>query len=112
MDTDKLLRRFTTECMSSPETCDLAQDNTTSTELEAQIYDLIEKLKYNPVFYQEDIINYGVVKKLVIYNTLYRPKDWKLLATVLAGLMKGDFTGLDALLGVSKSTPPPSTRRP
>lgn len=92
-DADELFRAFIDECVASPTNCPMARDNITAVDLEAKLYDLFYKLKYDPVPFEGIIIDYSVVK-MVVFSTLYRPTEWPALAAALDNLLTGDLESL------------------
>ncbi|PLB54183.1 proteinase [Aspergillus steynii IBT 23096] len=92
-DADNVFRGFCSGCVDSPETCPLGR-NTTAAELEASIYSMIEKIKYNPYSVTvpvlgPTIIDYTTVRTRII-SDLYSPVLWPSTASFLNGLLTGN----------------------
>lgn len=92
-DSDKAFRGFCDECVASPENCALARGNITGAELETNIYDLFEDLKFNPIAAGGLVLDYSLAKGLV-FQSLYRPEQWPRAASLLHSLLTGNTTAL------------------
>ncbi|GAB1312412.1 Peptidase S33, tripeptidyl-peptidase [Madurella fahalii] len=93
-DSDKTVSGLFRACAENPDTCALANGNATAEELEAALYEYLEtELKYNPVPVGEFLIEYGVIKR-VILATLYSPSRWPMLAAGLNALLTQNSTAL------------------
>lgn len=94
-------------CVAKPENCALATNNTTYAELEAQMEEFFERLKYNPIPVPALglVVDYSIVKANVA-GTLDNPSTWATNAGILAGLMKGDTTAFVEM--ISKATQGPA----
>lgn len=92
-DTDKTFAGFISGCVAAPDQCALARDNATAADLEKTVSDLIDTLKYNPVALGGLLIDYNLIKE-VILGYLYSPLAWDELAGGLNGLITGNITAL------------------
>ncbi|KAI9669737.1 MAG: hypothetical protein M1831_007433 [Alyxoria varia] len=116
MDTEKTLSAFYTSCAAAgPSKCALASENSTAADLETVIGELLYFLRHQqPISVareprvgdsgpferseQPDIITYSDVKRLM-FNFLYMPGGWPLLADLLQDLVRGNGASLlEALL--------------
>ncbi|OJD34142.1 nedd8-like protein [Diplodia corticola] len=109
-DTDKTFSHFLSACIDAGDTqCALASLNTTAKKLEASVYNLLDTIKYNPILYNNTLVDYSIVKGITM-NTLYTPADYPTLAIFLHGLLTSNATEfgpiIDATIqsGESRST--------
>ncbi len=65
----------------------------TAAQLEASVYDFIEKLKYDPIPFLGGLVDYSSVK-IVIENAMYGPTEWPGLAVLLNAAMTGNLSVL------------------
>jgi hypothetical protein len=90
-DGDKVFTVFCESCVASPSTCALARNNVTAADLEAKIYNLIDNIKFNPVPFNNTLIDYDLIKN-GIAAALYGPLYWSGMAAGLDALITGNLT--------------------
>lgn len=94
-------------CMAAPDNCALAAGAVSASQLQSNVTDFIENLKFNPIpLYTEDgstVVTYGQVKS-AIFSATYAPRRWPRLAQALSELINGNTTGyLEVLSTMSGS---------
>jgi len=113
-NTDSVFSIFCSACVATPELCALAQ-NQSALELENELLDLFDQLKFHPLpvsfpHGEGAVVDYSFVISSV-YAALYEPTFWTGLSVILAGLLTGDtslipesmlipVTAADALSGI------------
>ena len=95
VDTDKTWNEFFRGCVASPEGCALTRHGSTPEDLKNKVYELLWRLKYQPVTtgsdITADIIDYNLVKQ-AISVAIYNPLFWAPLAAAFDGLLTGNLT--------------------
>ncbi|KAG5205921.1 Tap domain-containing protein [Trichophyton interdigitale] len=91
-DTDKVFSAFLQQCVKSPRECALARPGLTAPRLEKSIYKLLDNIKYQPLVFNNTLIDHSVAKNLIRPN-LYAPPKWPLLSRALENLRTGNLTG-------------------
>ncbi|EFE37774.1 proteinase, putative [Trichophyton verrucosum HKI 0517] len=91
-DTDKVFSAFLQQCVKSPDECALARPGLTAPRLEESIYKLLDNIKYQPLVFNDTLIDHSVAKNLIRPN-LYAPPTWPLLSKALENLRTGNLTG-------------------
>lgn len=81
---DESFSGFFKHCVESP-TCPLASKNHTAAQLESQFWNFLYKVKYDPVRVGTDIVDYDMIKNVVVAS-LYGPSSWINLAKSLGDL--------------------------
>ncbi|KAL1615176.1 hypothetical protein SLS56_011908 [Neofusicoccum ribis] len=89
--TDMTLSHFVSQCVEAGERCALADLNATTTELEESLYSLLETIKYNPIPFDGAVIDYVIVKNMIL-QALYAPRAYPKLAARLHGLLTQNET--------------------
>ncbi|KAL8806805.1 MAG: hypothetical protein Q9182_001065 [Xanthomendoza sp. 2 TL-2023] len=106
---DRCFDGFIAGCLANPQACALAQEAKDARQLESQIYGLLDSIKYNPFVIGSDlvsgIIDYSVLK-MAIFNALYSPVTWPLLAAGIQGTITKNATQAAKL--VAFNTPEPT----
>lgn len=101
--TDKTFSAFLETCLERPAVCELAQafPNATAVQIEARVYELIDRVKYRPEFLTNTALNGTlfdhVFVKSLIRPWLYTPVAYPLLARLLSSLLQGDMNTFAAL---------------
>ena len=85
-DTDKAWAGFFSGCLAQPDNCALAHRNLSAADLEQSIYKLIDTVKYHPIVYNGTLIDYTLLKGVII-TQLYTPATWPKLAVALDALL-------------------------
>ncbi|KAK4222853.1 Alpha/Beta hydrolase protein [Podospora fimiseda] len=97
-DTDNVFAGFVEECLKAgPEDCALAGLAKTKEELSKKLIASISKLKDEPVGVYVNATIHGVLDYWAVwfggvFPALYKPANWRDLATNLAGLLQGNAT--------------------
>ncbi|KAL8768837.1 MAG: hypothetical protein Q9209_005018 [Squamulea sp. 1 TL-2023] len=98
---DRCFHGFITGCMANPTMCPLAQEATDADNLEGKVYALLDSIKYNPFVIGSDIvtgtIDYTVLKG-AIFNAMYNPSTWPILATGIHGALTRNATEAAVLM--------------
>jgi hypothetical protein len=90
---------FSTCIEAGPELCPLATRNKTAQELEADVWDLIDTVKYHPLPLGTILLDYATLKGL-IQQALYTTSSWSELASILDILLFGPESAKTALASV------------
>ncbi|KAH7324345.1 peptidase S33, tripeptidyl-peptidase [Stachybotrys elegans] len=90
-DSDKVVSGIFQTCVALPENCALAQDGVSAEILEEQFWDLLYRLKYEPVVVGRFKVDY-VLLKAVVSQSLYDSAAWPATALLLRGLFNGEAT--------------------
>ncbi|KAF1980951.1 hypothetical protein K402DRAFT_425805 [Aulographum hederae CBS 113979] len=106
-DADKVFSGFCHGCVNNPTNCVLAR-NQTGDELEEEIYAYLEDLKFNPIPISYPgggmVVDYSLLKT-TIYNRMYYPFLWPLLAADLNSFITGNLTAIAEFYTTFLSTP-------
>ncbi|KAI9147126.1 Tripeptidyl aminopeptidase [Paramyrothecium foliicola] len=103
-DLDALLHTFLERCIDAPDgDCVLAPrgSNKTAKELETDLYDLKERIKFQPLHLNQMLIDDAVLK-VTTRSLLYGPVTYRTLATLLHSLLTNngtEFAKVQTLLG-------------
>ncbi|KAF2153791.1 hypothetical protein K461DRAFT_276837 [Myriangium duriaei CBS 260.36] len=96
LSTDAAFAGFFKGCVASPALCPLAQLGKDANSISNQVWQLIDRLKYNPIAFGGNLtteyFDYDVVKSL-IFQGLYNPVQfWPALSIILHGLITNNAT--------------------
>ncbi|GAA5911741.1 uncharacterized protein JCM6883_001253 [Sporobolomyces salmoneus] len=96
-DTHKTLAGFFSSCAESgPQGCEFTRRNSTSQELRDRLDAIYEKLKERPLAVGKSELGPGVVTAsdvhYTIFHSLYAPKTWPRLASLLSDVERGNGT--------------------
>lgn len=102
---DAAFSEFFRHCVRKNSTvCPLNQNGTTAADLEAKVYQLIERVKYNPIALPAEYIDFDALflgtkvdysgLKNAITTTLYQPFMFSTMAAGLQAILGGTFAGL------------------
>lgn len=101
--TDNVMKGFIKGCLSAPKACALAK-NQTAAQLEKSFYQLLQKLKYEPIGIPAPgspgggiVLDYSLVSAVIV-RALYTPFIWQNTAKCIAALMTGKNTNPDLKL--------------
>lgn len=89
-------------CVAVPDLCPLARENSTAAELEQSIWDLIDTVKYHPIALGSFMLDYNILKALIVqtmYTTFYWPALTALLDMLLIGNTQGALAAATEILG-------------
>lgn len=97
IDADNVFRGFCSGCVNASDNCPLGR-NTTATELESDIYSMLERVKHQPFpvtvpALGPQVIDYNTVKSRII-SDLYSPSLWPSTASFIHGLMENNHTAI------------------
>jgi len=84
-------------CVEAPDSCPLARGNATASELEQSVWDLIEAVKYHPIPIGSIMVDYNLLKSVIV-QSMYGTYYWPLLAKFLDMLLTGDTKDALAVL--------------
>ncbi|KAI0382532.1 alpha/beta-hydrolase [Hypomontagnella monticulosa] len=97
-DSDKEFSAIFTSCVENREKCALAQGNSkTAAELEQEIWDLLDDLKFHPISVRNFLIDYATVKGLIT-QALYDSASWPALVQTLSYVVNGQLEEIGQLL--------------
>lgn len=100
---DETFACFFQGCVANPANCAIASGNKSATQLEAEFYDWIYKLKYLPLGDGSGfILRYSQLKDS-LRNALYSPAGWPRTSLVIKSLYEGNVTQALTLLGAGGS---------
>ncbi|KAK2748950.1 hypothetical protein FQN57_007233 [Myotisia sp. PD_48] len=89
-DSDKVFSAIFSHCIEAgPDRCALAGRNATAAELEQSIWDLLYKIKEQPIPVGNAVLDYSTLK-MMLAEALYTPDHWPSLTKNLAALLDGD----------------------
>jgi len=96
--TDETWNEFFRGCLAAGrKNCALAREGATFEQLRETVYDLLYKLKYDPVPLGGFVIDYAIAKAGIV-NAMYSPTRWPALARVINGLLTGNVTAVAEFL--------------
>ncbi|XXH01457.1 hypothetical protein Hte_007817 [Hypoxylon texense] len=82
-DSDAEFSAFFAGCAASRDNCALATgNNKTAAELEQEVWDLLDTLKYHPLTARNYLLDYNTVKSYLV-NQLYGSAGWPVAASVI-----------------------------
>ncbi|KAI0886788.1 alpha/beta-hydrolase [Annulohypoxylon maeteangense] len=103
-DSDKVFSSIFTGCVANRENCALATgNNKTADELEQAVWDLLDRVKYNPIALRNLKIDYTLLKSIIV-NALYNSKQWPELALSLHYVLSDQLDLLQDLLDAVNAT--------
>ncbi|KIV83824.1 hypothetical protein PV11_05815 [Exophiala sideris] len=86
VDLDGVVQGFFDGCIASPDSCPLARAGETADDVYNTVEAMLTRLKYNPIavtlLNETTVVTYSSVKTFM-FNMLYRPRTWPLVATLL-----------------------------
>ncbi|KAI8964159.1 alpha/beta-hydrolase [Daldinia sp. FL1419] len=90
-DSDKEFSAIFTECVAAGDKCALAKgNNKTGAELEQAAWDLLDRVKYNPIPIKSYLIDYANLKTFLM-QALYSNDIWPAVASVLNAIFTEDY---------------------
>ena len=95
-DSDKSFRAFTQACADVGKDCALARDGSTAEEIERKVFDLMFKLKYEPLSYAGTLIDWSYIRGSTIAS-LYSTSWFEVYAEIIDGLSKGNASAISLL---------------
>ena len=109
---DDALLGFCEGCIANPSQCPLAQNHTTSADLYAWIFQLIDTSKFHPIVLPNTAaaggdlgVTYTALKN-IIYNMMYTPATWSNLSQILHAVDVKDPGPIIAYLSSTVGSPP------
>lgn len=100
-DSDKEFSAIFTSCVENREKCALAQgNNKTAAQLEQDVWNLLDTLKFHPVSIRNFLIDYSTVKGLLT-QSLYDSAGWPALTLILNYVLTGQLEEIGKVLDAS-----------
>lgn len=90
-DADMAFSAFLGACLASPNDCVLAGNKTSTQDLEASIWKMINDIKYQPIEIEGSIVEYITIKSM-IRSSLYNVEKFPGFAKALNGLLVNNGT--------------------
>ena len=90
-DADMAFSAFLGACLASPNDCVLAGNKTSTQDLEASIWKMINDIKYQPIEIEGSIVEYITIKSM-IRSSLYNVEKFPGFAKALNGLLINNGT--------------------
>ena len=88
-DSDEEFSEIFRHCVKNKDKCSLARDGATAVQLEQSVWDLIERLKYQPIIVGDQILDDRALRISIVLN-LYLPRTWPDFTRALDMLINGD----------------------
>ncbi|KAH8666941.1 proteinase [Xylariales sp. PMI_506] len=96
-DSDKAFSGIFSWCFSAPERCSLASRYRNAAELEQAVWALVDDVKFNPIAMGTYLLDYTVIKALLVQN-LYSTYGWPRLTMILEMLLTGEIQDAPAAI--------------
>ncbi|KAI0165228.1 alpha/beta-hydrolase [Hypoxylon sp. FL1284] len=96
-DSDAEFSAMFTGCVDNRENCALAQgNNKTGAQLEQEVWDLLETVKYHPLVAGTNLLDYNAIKSYLVQQ-LYGSGGWSAAATLLNLVLTGQMDAVATL---------------